>query len=155
MATQVMNGLQLNVDRGPNWLFVKLQPKRRFKDDIPQIADRLWSIATRHFIYRVVLELDELPTMPAEMIEQLVMLHERLAQSEGSLRICGLTPQCAETLQENCTDVALPNYATRQAAVLGDDAVALQQKLHDMMCSSDDEAEAVSVSILDREPCLQ
>ena len=72
VVTHAVDGLKLNVDRGPNWLFVKLRPKRNFAEDVPQIADELWSIASRHFIYRLVLELDELRQMPAELVEQLV-----------------------------------------------------------------------------------
>ena len=90
MVTHVIEGFKLSVDRGPNWLFVKLRPKRRFAADCAQIADELWSIASRHFIYRVVLELEEFDQLPAELIEQLVILQERLMQCGGSLRICGL-----------------------------------------------------------------
>ena len=155
MATQMADSLQLNVDRGPNWLFVKLRPNRRFKDDIPQIADRLWSIANRHFIYRVVLELDELPLMPASLIEQLVTLQDRLAQHDGSLRICGLSSSCAEALQERCPDVALSSFATRHAAVLGDDAVALRQKLLDLMSNSeDDDTVLLHAAVDEHEACL-
>ena len=60
VVTHAIEGFKLTVDRGPNWLFVKLRPKRHFADDVPQIADELWSIASRHFIYRLVLELEEL-----------------------------------------------------------------------------------------------
>ncbi len=73
------------MDRGPNWLFVKLRPQRHFAEDVPHVADELWSIASRHFIYRLVLELEEIDQLPAELVDQLVILQERLAQCGGSL----------------------------------------------------------------------
>jgi len=136
MVTHGIEGFKLSVDRGPNWLFVKLRPKRRFAEDVSQIADELWSIASRHFIYRVVLELEELDEMPAELTEQLVILQERLMQCGGSLRICGLPADCVAALSDSHLDVALPNFATRQDAVLGDDAAALREKLKQALCDS-------------------
>ena len=67
MVTHAIEGFKLSVDRGPNWLFVRLRPKQRFAEDLPLIADELWSIASRHFIYRVVLELEELDRLPSAL----------------------------------------------------------------------------------------
>jgi anti-anti-sigma regulatory factor len=113
-----VDGLKLSVDRGPNWLFVKLRPRDTRSRRVPPIADGLWSIATRHFIYRVVLELDELESLPAGMMAQMVLLQERLAQSGGALRICGMSDECLETLHECHLDTALRNYSTRTEAVM-------------------------------------
>ena len=99
MAVHVIDGLELNVDRGPNWLFVKLRTKSSPHVEVPQFADKLWSISSRHFIYRLVLELEELDELPSGMMSQLVLLQERLSQCGGALRICGLSPECEESLQ--------------------------------------------------------
>jgi anti-anti-sigma factor len=115
----VVDGLEMDVDRGPNWLFVKLRTKKDPHVAVPQIADKLWSISSRHFIYRLVLELEELDELPSGMMGQLVMLQERLAQCGGALRICGLSPECEETLTSCHLDSALPNHATREEAVMG------------------------------------
>jgi anti-anti-sigma factor len=119
VAIHNVDGLELNVDRGPNWLFVKLRPREAPRPDISQIAEKLWSISSRHFIYRLVLELEDLEEMPSGMMGQLVMLQERLAQCGGALRICGLSPECEETLHSCQLDSALPNHASREAAVMG------------------------------------
>ncbi len=136
MVTHAIEGFKLVVDRGPNWLFVKLQPQRHFAQDIVQIADELWSIASRHFTYRVVLELEELRQMPADLVDQLVILQERLAQCDGSLRVCGLSEECARKLSGTHVEATLSNYATRQEAVLGGDAAALHEKLTELLSSS-------------------
>lgn len=119
MTVHDVDGLKLNVDRGPNWLFVKLRFKGTSSCRVPRIADGLWSIATRHFVYRVVLELDELQSLPAGMMAQLVLLRERLSQCGGALKICGLSDECLERLHECHLDAALPHYTTRTAAVMG------------------------------------
>jgi hypothetical protein len=146
VITHAIEGFKLTVDRGPNWLFVRLRPNRRFAEDVPQVADELWSIASRHFIYRIVLELEELDRMPPALVEQLVILQERLLQCDGSLRICGLSDECVAKLRGSQLDVALPNYATRQEAVLGGDALAMHEKLTQVLASSagDEQMQVVS-----------
>ncbi len=109
----------MEVERGPNWLFVKLRSHGTPLDEVPQIADKLWSIASRHFIYRLVLELDELEAMPSDLMGQLVVLQERLSQCDGALRICGLSTECEETLHDCQADTALPNHPSRAEAVMG------------------------------------
>lgn len=118
MAVHVVDGLELNVDRGPNWLLVKLRTKKSPQVEVPQFAEKLWSIASRHFIYRLVLELDELEDLPSSMMGQLVLLQERLAQCGGALRICGLSPECEETLLNCQLESTLQNHASRKSAVL-------------------------------------
>jgi hypothetical protein len=119
VAIHNVDGLELNVDRGPNWLFVKLRSKDDPGDAVPQIADKLWSISSRHFIYRLVLELEDLEEMPSGMMSQLVLLQSRLAQCGGALRICGLSQECEEAMQSCHLDSALPNHSSREAAVMG------------------------------------
>jgi len=124
VTVHVVDGLQMRVDRGPNWLFVKLRPEDALDQPVPpKMADELWSISSRHFIYRLVLEMDEFDSLPPGMMGQLVLLQERLAQCGGALRICGLTPECEEVLQECHLEAALPNHATRVAAVKGCETV--------------------------------
>ena len=112
--------LELDVDRGPNWLFVKLHPSDESPVDAPHMADELWSISSRHFIYRLVLELDEFQSLPEGMMGQIVMLNERLNQHGGSLKLCGLSDECQDTLHQCHLDKALPNHASRETALLGE-----------------------------------
>jgi anti-anti-sigma regulatory factor len=119
MAVHNVDGLELNVDRGPNWLFVKLRARETAPAEVPQFAEKLWSISSRHFVYRLVLELENLEELPSDMMGQLVMLQERLAQCGGALRICGLSPECEETLNNCHIDSALQNHPSRESAVMG------------------------------------
>ncbi len=116
----VTEGLDLDVDRGPNWLFVKLQPSRPAVPESPHVADEVWSISKRHFVYRLVLDLEQLESFPEGMMGQIALLQERLVRQGGALRLCGLSPACEAVVQECQLDKALPNHASREDAVLGE-----------------------------------
>ncbi len=106
----------VDVDRGPDWLFVRIRPGTQDPGDM---ADKLWKLADRHFIYRLVLEMDQVDVMPSRLMGQLVTLQKRVLGRRGALRLCGLTDQCAEALHVCRLDQALPNFDTREDAVLG------------------------------------
>jgi hypothetical protein len=129
VVTHLVDGLKITVDRGPNWLFVKLRPSRNWTEHLPQLADELWAIASRHFIYRLVLELEELKSLPTGLLEQLTLLQDRLAECDGALRICGLSAKCAQALCDAGLDAALPNHPTRDAAIHGDSVILLHEKV--------------------------
>jgi hypothetical protein len=119
MAVHVVDGLEMNVDRGPNWLFVKLRNKKAPRAAVPQLADKLWSISTRHFIYRLVVEVDDLEKIPAGWMDELADLQHRLTECGGALRICGMAPEREQPLASGYLDCALSNSATRVEAVMG------------------------------------
>lgn len=104
------------VDRGPDWLFVRLHPDHQHLDGI---AERLWTLMSQQFVHRLVLEMDDVDFLPSVLMGQLVMLHKRVLQHDGALRLCGLTPQCAEALHLCRLDQALPHFDCREDAVRG------------------------------------
>jgi hypothetical protein len=117
------------VDRGPNWLFVKLHTRRNWTNELPNLADELWSVAERHFIYRLLLELEELRSVPKGLIEQLLVLNERLTDSGGALRISGLSTKCAQTLRAAGLDAAAPEHDAQESGIHGDSVILLREKL--------------------------
>lgn len=120
-----VEGYELDVDRGPNWLFVRVHPNGEPMNEPSQIADELWSISSKHFIYRLVLELDQLDELPEGMMGQIVVLQQRLAQHGGALKLCGLSPDCAQALTRQRLEQALPNHQSRAGAVWGDSTLAM------------------------------
>ena len=115
--SKLQNRVELEiVDRGPDWLFVRLHPDYEKLDGI---ADRLWKLLNQHFVHRLVLEMDEVDFLPSLLMGQLVMLHKRVLQHGGALRLCGLTPTCAEALHICRLDQALPHFDCRADAVHG------------------------------------
>ncbi len=112
--TERTTSWDMEVDRGPNWLFVKLRHPRRDTNgnDVP-LADELWNLLQQHFTSRMVVELDEVDRLQGWMLDELVNLNDRVASSGGMLRLCGSNQANSETLKAN----RLPVFHSRQEAV--------------------------------------
>jgi hypothetical protein len=111
--------LGMDVERGPNWLLVRLHPGNNTGIPAPNVADELWKLTTRSFTYRLVLEMDQLQHLPFGLTDQLADLRERLAERGGSLRICGLSQDGETELSESQLAKTCPNHRDRVAAVWG------------------------------------
>src|SRR5688572_22452584 len=114
----------MELDRGPDWLFVKLQPPANLRS--PQgntceirLAEMIWQKLEQSFCYRVVLELDEVGYLRSWMIGELVRLHKRVASQGGMMRLCGVSRE-AETVLRICRlGDRFPAYRNRTDAVMG------------------------------------
>ena len=51
-------GCQFEVDRGPDWLLVRLRKLEADCSGLSRLADHMWQLLEQHFTYRLVLELD-------------------------------------------------------------------------------------------------
>jgi len=111
-------GWNLDVDRGPDWVFVRLHPPMGF-DDAQGLAECVWQVVEQNFIYRVVLELDEVGLLNSTMIGQLVLLSKRVHSHGGVLRLCGVSDANCGVLRTCRLDAALPNFDGRGNAVMG------------------------------------
>ena len=111
-------GWELDVERGPDWLLVRIRSSDRASTE-PQLAEGLWNLLERHFTYRVVLELDQVSVLNSHLIGQLVQLYRRVRQHDGVMRLCGLSPYNLEVLRTcRLEDRFLP-YRDREEAVMG------------------------------------
>ncbi|MBX7166729.1 MAG: hypothetical protein K1X74_10325 [Pirellulales bacterium] len=117
--TQVVSNWQYAVDRGPDWLFVRLLPVADAPCAGDGVADDIWRLAQQHLVSRVVLEMDQVGVLRSELIGQLVLLHKRIAAQGGLLRLCGLSTANQCVLQAARLDTRFHNYADRGAAVMG------------------------------------
>lgn len=114
---------KLDVERGPDWLYVRLHPGEGDPTDPTQfsdLAERLWNLAEQHFTYRLVLEMEDVTFLPSSLMGQLVMLQKRTLNHGGFLKLCGLSESCQQALHFCRLDQALPCFANREDAVLGD-----------------------------------
>ena len=107
---------EFEVERGPGWLFVRL-PDVPIYDQGMDLADQLWTLLNQHFVYRLVLEMDEVHLLSSSLMGQLVMLLKRVLQHDGALRLCGLSLSCQQALHLCRLDQIMPNFPTREAAV--------------------------------------
>ncbi|MGA2619292.1 MAG: STAS domain-containing protein [Thermoguttaceae bacterium] len=117
MATAA-TGCKLDVDRGPQWLLVKVSGFQADPAHPLPLADLLWAVAQRHFCYRLVLDLEEVP-LDSHLLGQLTQLYELIQEHEGVLRLCGLSPQNRRIVQRCALADRFQAYQTREEAVLG------------------------------------
>ncbi len=111
-------GCVSDVERGPDWLLVRLRNLDLTAPNAPSLADHLWSLLQQHFTYRLVLELDDVQ-VNSHMIGQLLQLYRRIEEHDGVLRLCGLSPGSRQVLHAAHLDDRLLPYEDRQEAVLG------------------------------------
>jgi anti-anti-sigma regulatory factor len=116
-----LTGWELDVRRGPGWLLLKpATPSRDLADYYP-LADELWSLLERHFIYRLAIDLDDVPSLNSHLIGQLLLLHRRIRDHDGVIRLCRLSPLNRKVLQNHGLIDRFPVYDTLEEAVLGAD----------------------------------
>jgi len=108
----------LEIDRGPDWLFIRPLPPNHRDGEAP-LAEMVWKKLEQCFCYRVVLELDGIDYLRSWMIGELVRLHKRVTTHGGMLRLCGVSKN-AETVLRICQlGDRFPAYRTRTDAVMG------------------------------------
>jgi hypothetical protein len=110
----------LNVERGPNWLFVKATCGDVGYLRLSSLAEQLRWLLEQHFTNRLVLELDQIDLPLSDLNRQLELLDEWVRAHNGLVRLCGLSPDCATVLQGCGLGDQFPVYRNRRDAVFGD-----------------------------------
>jgi anti-anti-sigma factor len=108
----------MEIDRGPDWLFIRLQPPTQPEMEIA-LAEMIWQKLEQSFCYRVVLEFDNVKCVRSWMVGQLVRLHKRVTTHGGMMRICGLSAANQDVLRICRLDDRFPAYRNRTDAVMG------------------------------------
>ena len=111
-------GWELAVERGPDWLFVRISNPDADGSESPPLAARLESLLQEHLSHRLVLELDQIDVLGSHLIGQLVLLHKRISEHDGVLRLCGLSPRNRRVLKRCHLDGRFPPYGNRMDAVM-------------------------------------
>jgi anti-anti-sigma factor len=115
----VAPGCELEVERGPDWLLVRVADLDPADSETSPLAERVWDVLRQHFTYRLVLELDQIRLLTSRLVGQLVQLHRRIEQHGGVMRLCGLSPHNRQVLRTCRLEHRLMPYHDRQEAVLG------------------------------------
>ncbi len=109
---------QLDVERGPDWLFVKVRVPKDFRGEDPPLAELVWDQLCQHFVYRLALELDDVPLMHSFLLGQLVLLQKKILEHDGVMRVCGLSPMNQRVLEMHGLGHEMPNYYNRNEALM-------------------------------------
>ncbi len=125
-ATIVGSGWDFDVERGPDWLFVR--PRRLYggEGNMPgdagsaaNFAEQVWTLLEQQFTHRLVLDLSEIDHLNSELVGQLVWLHKRIHTHDGLMRVCGLTDVHEDVLHACRLGGHFPRYHSREDAVMG------------------------------------
>jgi anti-anti-sigma factor len=119
LTAQAVTGWDMDVDRGPDWIFVRLRPAQHDGTDDLSLANKIWALLEQSFTYRLVLELDCVELLHSCLIAQFVLLSKRVHSRGGLLRLCRLSPENQSLLHVCRLEGCLPNYDTRGDAVMG------------------------------------
>jgi anti-anti-sigma factor len=109
----------IDIDRGPDWLFIRLRPPHDGATHEIPLAEMIWKRLEQCFCYRVVIELDDVDYLQSWMVGEIVRLHKRVATHGGMLRLCGLSPAARDVLSISRLADRFPPYRNRTEAVMG------------------------------------
>jgi anti-anti-sigma factor len=112
-------GWDLDVERGPDSLFVH---PYRLEDDAtlaPALAEQIWALLEQNLTHRLVLELNDIGHLNSHLIGELVWLHKRIHSHDGMMRICGLSSNNEKVLEQCHLSGYLPHFRNREEAVMG------------------------------------
>jgi len=118
MAATVV-GWQFEVERGPDWLFVRVHGLPEDEAVQAEFAEQISALLERHFVHRIVIEMEGVPRLSSALIGQFVRLQKQLSLAGGVMRICGLSARCEQALRISRLDGHLAIFDTREEAVLG------------------------------------
>lgn len=119
MHVDLMPGWNLEMDRGPDWLFIRPVPPAGKEGVEVEFAEAIWERMQQQFCHRVVLEMEQIPLLRSWLIGQLVLLHKRVTSQDGLMRISGMSDANQDVLHMVRLDDRFPQYADRGAAVMG------------------------------------
>jgi anti-anti-sigma factor len=109
----------LDIDRGPDWLFVRLRPPPAGDTGEIALAEMIWQKLEQCFCHRVVVQLDDVSFLRSWMVGQLVRLHKRVTTQGGMVRLCGMSEASQDVLRISRLADRFPAYRNRTDAVMG------------------------------------
>jgi anti-anti-sigma factor len=111
-------GWELYVERGPDWLIVKIESMDSY-DSGPPLSEIIWALMQQHLTHRLVLEMDQVPVLNSFLINELVKLYGLISEHDGVMRICGLSANNRRVLHACSLEDRFKPYRNRKEAVMG------------------------------------
>ena len=119
MLVDLTPGWTLELDRGPDWLFIRPVPQDDALSAEVDLAEAIWERMEQQFLNRVVVEMDAVPLLRSWLIGQLVLLHKRIVSRGGLVRLAGMSDDNQRVLEMVHLDDRFPQYTDRGSAVMG------------------------------------
>lgn len=119
MLVDLTPGWTLDLDRGPDWLFIRPVPQDDALSAEVDLAEAIWERMEQQFLNRVVVEMDAVPLLRSWLIGQLVLLHKRIVSRGGLVRLAGMSDDNQRVLEMVHLNDRFPQYTDRGSAVMG------------------------------------
>jgi len=104
------------VDRGPDWLFLRLERGGPHGAECP-LADRLMQIIRVNHAHRVVVEFDGIDPLDDAILDAIAVVGSQVRDHGGLIRVCGLSAGGVRRLESSDQAGDLPHFESRSAAV--------------------------------------
>jgi len=114
---KLAGGWDARVDRGPNWLLVRVRSLHDGPLNDEPLAKWLWHLMEEHSTYRIALELDEIEVLSNVLIRQLARLDQMARKHGGFVRLCGLSRDSWQRVVQNGLGDVFHHYTDREEAV--------------------------------------
>lgn len=109
----------LRVERGPNWLFIRLVRCPDQPGPVGTLARHIVDVLDQHMVNRVVLELNDAVFPCERLVMELRQLEAWMQARHGVLRICGVPADYVRRLRHAHLTDRFPLYQDREEAVWG------------------------------------
>lgn len=119
MWVEVAPGWTMAFDRGPDWLFARISPPPHGDSCEIALCDAIWERLEQAFTYRVVVEMEEVPTLHPWMADELAKLYHKVHDHDGVMRLCGLSDNNQCVLDQLQLSQHFPQYRNRSDSVMG------------------------------------
>jgi hypothetical protein len=119
MKVQLAPGWSMELEHGPEWLFVKLFGPEDDDAESAGLAECLLLLLQEELTQRLVLELDAVDVVDEEFLGELLQLYDRLESAGGLLRLCGIASHQQPLLRDFDGICRLPYFRDRHEAVMG------------------------------------
>ncbi|MEA1952699.1 MAG: hypothetical protein U9N87_15060 [Planctomycetota bacterium] len=116
---EIDNGWGLDVENGPEWLFVTLRCQKGHTWDSPPLADSIWEVVDNLSAHQLILELQDVEIVHSMLIGQIILLHKRITSQGGRMRLAGISQQNQLALDVANLSSRFPWYRSREDAVRG------------------------------------
>lgn len=118
-ASFVIRDWDFDVERGPDWLFVRPHRADKRSAQASQFGQRVWELLEQSLTHRLVLVMDGIGQLDSDLVAQLVWLYERIHAYDGVMRVCELSARNEKVLRACGADNQFPRFDCREDAVMG------------------------------------
>ena len=106
----------LAVERGPDWLFVRLEGDTRCGQ---RLAETVLGMLRENLTNRIVLELQSVALVDDHLLSEISHLGRRVQADGGLIRVCGLSDDNLSRLKSSPAAAHVPHFKCRTEAIRG------------------------------------